>query len=172
MDKLEEAFSDFDLNRKYYLDAETGEVLTGIQDNYKIGDRYFEAPKLPASTKLSWMREFVDDMILFDCPDLFYKLKEALTDENQAVRFMEILSSHESGWIHGWAQWEADHIYEEIENWFCSLPINIEDDMSELDDDCPLCRMMKEGVNDLETLKKGFRQANFKQVMDDIDKNK
>lgn len=172
MDKLEEAFNDFDLNRKYYLDAETGEVLTSVKEEHKINDKYFQVPKLTISLKLSWMRDFVDDMILFDCPDLFYKLKKSLTGENQAEKFMKILSSHESGWIHGWSQWEVDNLYEEIVEWFCGLPINIEDDMSELDDDCPLCRMMKEGVNDMETLKSGFREVNFKQIIDGIDKNK
>ena len=168
IDKLKEAFGDFNLERKYYLDAETGDIAQSIQDRHKIGDRYFEVPKLPASLMISWMREFAKEMVPFDNPELGRKLIKALEKENPAENFMALLTPDESGWIHGWSQWEADYIYEEIEEWFFSLPINIEDDMSELDDDCPLCRMMKEGVNDMETLKRGFQEANAKRMVDGI----
>jgi hypothetical protein len=81
---------------------------------------------------------------------------------------MDVLSADESGWIHAWPQWEVDNLYEEIANWFRGLPIDIEDDMSELDDDCPLCRMAKEGVSDLETIRKGFREVGDKRMVDDV----
>ncbi len=84
---------------------------------------------------------------------------------------MDKLTVDESGWIHGWSQWEMDYVYDEIIDWFRNLPIDIEDDMSELDDDCPLCQMMKEGVTDEATIRKGFQKANAKQMVDDMLKN-
>ena len=114
------------------------------------------------------MEEFIDSMLWGDNPKLAEKLTNALTGKTPIKTFFNILSSDKSGWIHGWSQWEFDFLWEEIIDWFCSLPINIEDDMSELDDDCPLCRMMKEGVNDLETLKAGFEQVNDKQKIENM----
>lgn len=173
MDKLEEAFKDFDMKRRYYLDTETGEVvLEGDKDYEKIifkeSPKFLAIPKLPASLKIVWMKKFADEMVPYDSPGLAVKLNKALVGENSAEKFMKILKSDKSGWIHGWVQWEADNLFEEIKEWFCGLPVEIEDDMSELDDDCPLCRMMKEGVNDMETLKKGFQEANAKQMVDNM----
>ncbi|MCK5062167.1 hypothetical protein KAR28_06515 [Candidatus Parcubacteria bacterium] len=170
MNKLEKAFADMNLKNLYYLDAETGEILSGkdTQISREKKARYFIVPKLSEDVVISWMREFAEEMVPFDNPELGRKLIKALEKENPAKNFIAILTPDESGWIHGWAQWEADHIYEEIVDWFCDLPINIEDDMSELDDDCPLCRMMKEGVNDMETIKKGFQEANAKRMVEDI----
>lgn len=173
MDKLEEAFNDFNKNRRYYLDIETGEVILAGEDNrveltFMENTRYFAVPKLSTSVKIKWMNNFADNMLYVESPELCVKLRKALAGEKPAEKFMAILEPDESGWIHGWSQWEADNLFEEIEEWLCDLPIDIEDDMSELDDDCPLCRMVKEGVNDMETLKKGFQEVKAKQMVDDI----
>ncbi len=173
MDKIEEAFNDFDIKNRYYLDIENGEVILSGEDNrveltFMENTRYYSSPKLSTGVKIKWMKNFADDMLYMESPELCVKLRKALEEENPAEKFMAILEPDESGWIHGWAQWEADNLYEEIIDWFCSLPIDIEDDMSELDDDCPLCRMMKEGVNDMETLKGGFQEIKAKQMVDNI----
>jgi len=171
MDKLEEAFADINPKSKYYLDAEVGDILSGenIQvAKEEISKKYFAVPKLQENKMIFWMREFAEEMVSFDAPELGRKLIKVLEKENPAENFMAMLTPDKSGWIHGWSQWEVDHIYEEIVDWFCGLPINIEDDMSEMDDDCPLCRMMKEGVDDMKTLKKGFQEANAKQMVDNI----
>lgn len=165
IDKLKKALADFDPAIRYFLDSETGEIISGLNYEAEAGIRYFQVPKLSSDIMIPWMKDFVDDMLLYDCPDLFYKLKGALKMENPTKMFMEILSNHECGWIHGWSQWEADHWYEEAVDWLDSLEMEIYDDMSELDDDCPLCRMMKEGVTDYETIKKGFQEANAKQMV-------
>lgn len=161
--KLEKAFRDSSPDKKFYLDAITGGIVLGgkikkIGGNIMDEVRFFEVPKLPEGKKLGWMNEFVDEMLWGDSPDLALKLKIAL-DKRSTQSFMNILSSDESGWIHGWSQWESDYLWEEIIDWFCGLPIDIQDDMSELDDDCPLCRLMKEGNNSLEDLKKAFKEA-------------
>lgn len=158
------------LKSLYYLDAETGKILSSknTRISRETRERYFIVPKLSKNVIIFWMKEFVEEMVLFDTPELGKKLVTALKKESPTKNFMDILIPDESGWIHGWSQWEADHIYAEIEDWFCNLPIDIEDDMSELDDDCPLCRMMKEGVTDVEIIKKGFREVNAKQMVDDM----
>ncbi|MCK5027711.1 MAG: hypothetical protein KAS07_04795 [Candidatus Pacebacteria bacterium] len=170
IDKLKDAFADLNVEKKYYLDTETGEIISSEKDIQKIkaeiNKRYFVVPKLPSSLMISWMQEFAEEMVIFDNPKLSKKLIEILEKEKPIENFMKFLSKDKSGWIHGWSQWESDYIFEKIEDWFCALSIDIEDDMSELDDDCPLCRMMKEGVNDLETLQKGFREAKAKQMTD------
>ena len=170
IDDLENAFADFNLEKKYYLDAETGEIIFLKKNIQKTGaeinKRYFAVPKLPSSLMISWMQEFAEEMVSFDNLELSKKLIEILEKEKPIENFMKFLSKDKSGWIHGWSQWESDYIFEKIEDWFYTLPIDIEDDMSELDDDCPLCRMMKEGVSDMETLQKGFREAKAKQMTD------
>ena len=142
MDKLEAGFLDLDMDNHYYLDAETGEVLSGksAQALREVEGRYFIVPKLSEHTMVAWMREFAEVMVPYDAPELGKKLIVELEKEKPIEKFMEMLAADESGWIHGWSQWEVDHVYEEIIEWFCSLPIDIEDDMSELDDDCPLCK--------------------------------
>lgn len=168
MDKLEEAFLDLDLKNIYYLDTKTGEIQKNIQISREAKERYFVVPKLSEDIMMSWMKKFAEEMVPFDTPELGEKLLAELKKENPIKCFMDLLTVDKSGWIHGWSQWEVDHVYEEIIDWFRSLPIDIEDDMSELDDDCPLCRMMKEGVTDEETIKKGFQKANAKQMIDDM----
>lgn len=173
MDKLEEAFLDLDLKNIYYLNAETGEVMSNKDGQvlHEAKEGYFFVPKLSESIIISWMKNFAKEMVSFDKPELGEKLLVELKKENPMKCFMDKLTADESGWTHGWSQWEADHVDEEIIEWFCHLSINIEDDMSELDDDCPLCRMMKEGVTNEETIKKGFREANAKQIVDNMFKN-
>ena len=170
INKLKDAFADFNLEKKYYLDAETGEILLFKKSVQKtkagINKKYFAVPKLPKSLMISWMQEFAKEMIPFDNLKLSKKLVAILEKEKPIENFMKLLNKDKSGWIHGWSQWESDYIFEKIEEWFDDLPIDIEDDMSELDDDCPLCRMMKEGVSDMETLQKGFREAKAKQMTD------
>jgi len=166
MDKLEKAFLDLDLKNIYYLHAETGEVIDNTQILREEKEKYFVVPKLSEETMISWMKEFAEEMVPFDAPELGEKLLIELKKENPIKRFMDKLTVDKSGWIHGWPQWEVDHVFEEIIDWFSSLPIDIEDDMSELDDDCPLCRIMKEGVTDEETIKKGFQELKAKQMVD------
>lgn len=167
MDALEKAFLDLTSTNIYYFNTETGETLKKNSLSRR-GKRLLLVPKLSNDTMISWMEEFTKDLVIFDSPKLEKNLIKALKKNDPIESFLKELKKDETGWIHGWSQWQADHVYEEIENWFYNLPIDIIDDMSELNCDCPLCQMMKEGITDMNEIKKGFQKANAKKMIDEI----
>lgn len=49
-----------------------------------------------------------------------------------------------------------------------TLPFEIREKMDDFGCDCPICQAMKEGKTSEIELRDAFRQANFKNVLDDI----
>lgn len=170
-DTLEEAFLDTNPENKYYLDIGTGRVEKEFTDEEETNGRYFEIPKLKEEEIIDWMLEFARELVPFESPEFADKLEKEIKEGKKLKELLKLLEKDRDGWIHGWAQWRHDNVFEEIVAWFDKLPFDIEDDMSELDDDCPLCRMMKEGVTDFETIRTGFIEANAKQAIEDLHKN-
>ena len=74
MDKLEEAFLDLDLRNIYYLHSETGEIIDNTRISREEKEKYFVVPKLSKETMISWMKEFAEEMVPFDTPELGEKL--------------------------------------------------------------------------------------------------
>ena len=148
----------------YFLDAETGQVVNKETDD----KRSYKIPVIAESRQYEWALEFSKTMLPSESPQLAEKLLKILKTKNWQKEFNSTLEKDESGWIHGWVQWESDMLFEEYENWLDTLPIEIKENPEIWDDDCPLCRMMRDGVDDLETIKRGFHEVNAKQMVDGI----
>lgn len=152
-----EAMKDGNSRAYYFLDTISGEVgmVDGEKDKKKLeklcGDsRYIAIPKVSDEKWRKWFRDFVE-MMAGEDGEISAKLiiKELEKEEKDVFKkCLAILEKGEKvdGLIYDWWQFEADMLWEEMENWFCSLPIDVEDDwQSELDDDCELCKLMKKG---------------------------
>jgi len=155
-DGIVEAMKDGNSNTCYFLDTASGEVgiIDGKKDKSKLaklrGDsRYIAIPKISDEKWRKIFRDFVEMCEDWDnsaTGKLFGK--EFAKGGNVRKNCVAILEKREKidGLIYGWRQFEADSLWEEMRKWFSSLPIEIEDDWkSELDCDCELCKLLKEG---------------------------
>lgn len=147
---------DSDLMNSYFLDKETGEVERvselfdgDAQKHLKEleGERYFKIPQIPTWEQYEWMKEFVEDIVERENPQLADKLYIALDGKGAFGRFKRILEQDTEGWFEGWYSWKDDYVYEEFRSWLATLPIKITEDF-EFFDDCEVCQAMKLGASD------------------------
>ncbi len=162
----------------YWLDVDTGECLPEtviIKNNGKMNfengknSRYFKVPKVYDFDRLQWMASYITEMVENEDKGFAKRLEEIMQYEKPYDNFIGILEEKEDeGWIYGWSQWERDNAFEEMIKWFDKLPFEIREEMDIIDDNCPICRAMKEGRISEKELKNAFREANFKNAMKDI----
>lgn len=172
------AVLDLDKNKTYWLDAETGKCYQDddlLKNNGKTNfelkknNRYFLIPKINDFDRLQCMKEYTTEMVENEDRKFAEKLKITLNDKNPYDNFIKILEENEKdGWIYGWDSWEGDNAFEEMKEWFMTLPFEIREKMDDFGCDCPICQAMKEGKTSEIELRDAFRQANFKNVLDDI----
>lgn len=172
---LLEALKDYTSDYNYCLDSETGEIIKS--EEAKDGSdqsRYYPVKKLSDRVIVSWMHDFAEQIVADEDPMLAGKLICVLKQDKPVENFLAELEK--TDWIYGWPQWEFDSCCGEMENWLDELPFMIEDDWQEFYEencDCPICKAMAEGRSDEKSLKDAFREANFKQAMENIfDENK
>lgn len=161
----------------YWFDAETGECRLGIILIKMIGQaslnagknrRYFKAPKITDFTRWRWMASYTEEMVEHENKEFADKIKKIIAEENSYDNFIKALEESKDGWIYGWTSWEGDNAFEEMKKWFVTLPFEIKEEMDHFDDDCPICRAMKEGRTSEKELKDAFREANFKNAVGDV----
>lgn len=157
-----DAMGDATGSRRYFLDTEKGDVgcVDGKGEKNKKktkslieSGRYIEIPNIPDKEQKKWLMEFAEEFLKSDDKDeksLYVTIKKLLSDkkENSLESALKELEKDESGWIHGWAQWQRNHLWEKTEDWFSSLPIEIEDKFEGCDD-CELCKLMEQGKHTL-----------------------
>lgn len=169
---VKNAMLDYQVDDFYYLDYETGKVISGrqiVDDGVESEEnRYYEIIKLSDEHVISWMewltRELIADEDLEFAKSLLVILKKPEPIKNFLVAI-------EGNWSYGWPQCENDFCYEEMEKWFDTLPFEVEDDWQDFfaeNCDCPICQAMAQGHTDEKLLKDAFRETKFKQVMGGI----
>lgn len=143
---------------RYFLDTEKGDVgcVEKISGNGKEkaeslakNGRYIEIPNIPEKEQKEWLIEFAQEFLKLGNKDernLYSRIIRILSGkkENSFDLALKELEKDESGWIHGWAQWQRNCLWEKAEDWFGSLPIEIEDKFEGCDD-CELCKLMGQG---------------------------
>lgn len=161
----------------YWFDTETGECRLGVTLIKMIGQaslnagknrRYFKAPKITNFTRLRWMASYTEEMVEHENKEFAQKIKKIIAEENSYDNFIKALEESKVGWIYGWTSWEGDNAFEKMKKWFITLPFEIKEEMDHFNDDCPICRAMKEGRTSEKELKDAFRKANFKNALEDI----
>ena len=154
---------------RYFLDATTGEV--GCVDKKTKKDvlldtkRYIEVPKLSETVQLTWMKEFMEDMLDMDTV-LSRTLKNEI-EKGALVRCENILNKDAEGWIHGWREWRGTSAFEEMQKWFSTLSISIEEKFEGCED-CELCKLMEQGEHTVGD----FMEAKAKEERKSKTKNK
>jgi len=130
---LQEAFLSTRMDREYFLDRETGEVvsLAGSDEDLEEReeesedeenlraefendpDRFVEVTPFPASDRLEWMTSFIQTVKV---KDLHARLPEALNSNNPEREFDRILRNHpaERG---RWISFMESQAQEIIEGW-------------------------------------------------------
>lgn len=160
------AMADLLGERLYFLDTANGQVGVELINNENKAQieklvsnkRYFKIPTVPLATQISWLREFMADDYLLDDRQLRQNLQRILSDANPIKSAEEVFKKAGDAWQAAWDSWYSDSLFEEIKEWYASLPINIQEDF-EYFDDCPICQAMKEGRTSYEELKDAFREA-------------
>ena len=158
---LADAFAETDPRQRYVLDTLNGSVGctdTSVNTDNEIldKDRYIEIPRVDAAIQLQWIRELISELMLFSTEDaaLICTLTQVLDDAKEGVEAEalasceRLLESDKNGWVHGWVQWKADHVWEEMTAWFAKLPIQVEDRFEGCGD-CELCKLMEKGTHNL-----------------------
>lgn len=160
-DGLASAFAEINLRQRYVLDVETGDVgcidaNVGGAGKILDKDRYTEIPHVSAAVQLQWIRELIKELMLFSTEDtaLVQALARTLDEtkegaEAEALASCErLLEADKNGWIHGWAQWKTDHVWEDLCAWLAQLPVQIEDRFEGCGD-CELCKLMEQGPHNI-----------------------
>jgi len=177
-----DAMLDLVVDHIYWLDAQTGMcnleswfIKNSGKVNFESGknNRFFRVPKIAEFERWQWIAGYIAEMVECENKEFAKKLEEIKLGKNPYYDFIKILEEKENeGWIYGWNSWEGDSAFEEMKKWFIKLPLEIEEKMDHFDD-CPICKAMEEGRTSEKELKDAFREANFKNVLDDIyDKDK
>jgi len=171
--------NDSAISHKYYFDVLTGQV--GLVKKGKNKEklkkldvkRYFLVPKASKSDKKIWADELIKEMVWREDSLLADSLNRELNKEGGGFdAFFKVLK--QSDFIYGWCEWESHYLYEKMLDWFDTLPVEVKEDFDDLDDDCPLCQLMKGGehhnIEDFKIAKKKmpkskvvFNNENMKQ---------
>jgi len=144
---------------QYFLDSKTGDVVSAGEGRSAPTDtiRYFKIPKIHHTSKKRWMKEFIRELVYLEDKKLAGKLKELF--EFTGVRGVcEFLEGYGDSWLGAWEQWEGDSAFERLGDWFTTLPVPVEMKWHG-DDDCAVCRAMREGVDEEELLE-AFAEQN------------
>lgn len=145
----------------FFLDTTTGDVKS-FQKKPR-DNKYLEIPTIPDSVILEWMKEYTDNFINQEDSKFAKKVYTTLKDKDSFDKFKNLLEQSKKGWIHGWVQWHADCVYEKLQEWLFSLPINIEEEF-ELSDNCSICQAMKEAEKSGRNLSKEELEEAFAQA--------
>lgn len=150
------AMTDDNIFNRYFLDIATGKVKFVSEEfdiepgdllkpiKGKLGQRYFEIPKISKAKKYSWMKEFTEQMV--DSKTLFKKLKFILS-RSKDFQFFEKVLYNDGSWVWGWVQWKVFELADELKDWLIEIDIDVDEEW-DYDDDCLLCQMMKKADED------------------------
>lgn len=161
-DTLLRGLDDNDPANHYFLDIEKGHVISVSEDAVTArleSTRFVEVPKIQPQQEFGWMRSFVDDFVACEDPEAEKKLAVVLQEESRSRRFQQVLEEVQNGWSDAWNNWKLDCLYEELQKWLASLPIEIIDEI-EWFDDCAVCQVMAKGLPTMEDLTQAFDKAN------------
>lgn len=143
-------------SHKYYFDIMTGQVGLIKESAAKEKDRkldkkrYFLLPKMSKTDKKVWAAELIREMVWREDELLASVLTKEL-NKGGFDGFFKVLK--QSDFIYGWCEWERHYLYDKLLDWFDTLPVEIKEDFDDLDDDCPLCQLMKNGEHGVEDFK-------------------
>ena len=157
------AMEDSDIPNSYFLDTKTGKVKKMHESDE---NHFIKIPKISKQKLYLWMKEYTDEFINREDPEFAKEVYVILKQKNVFDKYERTLEKSEEGWIHGWAQWERDCVYEEMQEWFLSLPITIKEEWDYFDD-CAICQEMKKADEENRSLtetelKKAFVKAKEK----------
>lgn len=174
IEEVMNAMEDSDLTHHYFLDAETGKVefiFEDVEEDWEERleeidlERYEMIPQLPSYEKYNWMVSFVEKVVSFEMPDWVDRFSIALDGKGAFGRFKRVLHEAGEGLPGVWAQWERDHLYEAMQDWFESLGIGITEDF--YFDNCPICEAMRKAEEEGRSLSKTELKKVFKQAGED-----
>ncbi|MCR4285270.1 MAG: hypothetical protein NUW00_00055 [Candidatus Kaiserbacteria bacterium] len=159
VDGIIDGMLDGDINILYFLDGKTGDVVSGEDGKSLPTDntRYFQIPKIHLTSKEKWMKDFIRGLVYIEDKKLAGKLKEVF-DFSGVYGVCEFLEEHDESWLVAWDEWQENSTFERLEVWFATLPLTIEAKWHG-DDDCVICRAMREGADEEELLE-AFAEQN------------
>ena len=166
---------DLDPANKYFLDIQTGEIviISNLDDAAKSrldqveneSDRYMRIPTISSLQQRKWMKRYVEEFVageeLEEDDHLSEKLLMVLEGKDALRQFKDVLAKAENGWLGAWCQWSSEYVYEEMQEWMDTLPVEITDEW-EAEDGCAVCSAMTNGDGSTEDLLKAFDEQNAK----------
>jgi len=166
---------------RYFFDIEKGDVGCVEKNNGKNKEkaeslvksgRYIEIPNVPDTEQKKWLIKFSQEFLKSGNKDeksLYAKIAKLLSGkkENSFNMALKALEKDKSGWIHGWSQWQRNCLWEEMENWFSVLPVEIEDKFEGCDD-CELCKLMAQGEHTLGDFNEASAKEKLKSLQNTV----
>ena len=147
--RLCEALKDTNQKRVYFLNINSGK-LVGIPRAYrhklealkKESQKFIPLPKISEEEFRKRFVEFNQEMV--DVPRLRARLSKEIKKGAPIKKLEKTFEKDPSGWIHGWVQDEQFLLAERIKEWITAPPLNARDDPDYwLDDNCPVCHLMR-----------------------------
>lgn len=152
-DGVIDAMLDTDMSRRYFLDTLTGEVGCVEKGGKKKAapdpGRYLEVARISVAAQLRWMKKFTEFCV--EDPVVAKVLLAEMKKENAEKAFSrceELLRADPNKFMYGWKEWQRQSGFEEMLEWFSTLPIDIEDKFEGCGD-CELCKLMERGEHNL-----------------------
>ena len=136
----------------YFFDSKTGDVVSAENGQNAPEDtiRYFPIPRIHHTSKEKWMKAFMREFLYGEDRRQVQKLKEIF--EYTGVKGVcEYLEGYDATLLDAWDEWEGDCAFERLDDWLVTLPIEIEARWHG-DDDCAVCRAMRDGAKGDELL--------------------
>ncbi len=165
VDGIIDGMLDEDVHILYFFDGKTGDVVSGEEGKSIPTDtmRYFQIPKVHATRKEKWMRDFIRDFVYIEDKRLAGKLKEVF-DLGGVHGVCEFLEVYDESWVIVWNEWQGDITFERLEDWFATLPLMIEEKWHG-DDDCAVCRAMRDGMDENQLLEAMLEQNELNNIV-------
>lgn len=143
-----------------YLDIETGipaELASGVSGKHLLIERYTNTMRDEAA------QTFINEVLANMASIYVINARSALTNGGWSS-MEQFLEKDTDGWVHAWAQFISDEIWEYIDEFLTDNPNILIKKMFEGCDNCAICELMRkgEGGNQVK-LMKAFETENVMQ---------
>lgn len=133
LEMLGMALENGDLDNHFFLNIDTGEVELvseyaedGSKELKKLekSRKFLPIESLPSYVPYNWMKEFTENVVAKEDPQLADKLAIALSGKGAFRRFKDCLGYSDERFLKLWYQWKEERLHEECTKWLHDLSIN------------------------------------------------
>jgi hypothetical protein len=159
VDSIIDGMLDDSVTTDYFLDSKMGDVVASeVAHPPSDKERYFKIPRIHETSKEKWMKEFIRVLVDSEDKRLAKKLRSIFAESKYRGVMKHFEEMGDESWLGVWDQWSGDCAFERLDAWFDTLPFPVEVRWHG-DDDCAICRAVREGGDEDELLEAFVEQS-------------